>query len=451
MILTQEEYARGFIDFDAAIPEGCRVQLWTRTANQPGDETEWTGPYSNPQGSKVLSSPESFIQLSMALNRGADPTKTPILKKVRWERGGRTFIWPGPLGFNGPPGSMSLGRDYGVSYRLVFQPKKITWSEPFIIIRPQFRIRFCKGGTKGYKITGFHDAQLTSEGTLSVEGAIEEVEAEDDIIEILATVPGNYEEQAKEEVKNQVESIVGMLALCFGEQILGKTIFAEYYFSKGTGEQGDIHVPVKHLVEVSIDNNSTTTADEALSLLSGSSIIGSIPMALRWYAAALASESPVDAYISYFIGLEAIASGYFAGLDPQPIREAYTQLKDYFSQANPAIDGGLKEVALSRISDFPLSQKFKEYWISRFSHETPESTEFPQLNRLRSKLLHGKARYVSSQQVNTVRKLLEQSLAKEFDVYDVVAARQFGPQLLEFIASFITVPPSELPNEHTPT
>jgi hypothetical protein len=28
LLLTEEEYARGFIDFDAVLPEGCTVELW---------------------------------------------------------------------------------------------------------------------------------------------------------------------------------------------------------------------------------------------------------------------------------------------------------------------------------------------------------------------------------------------------------------------------------------
>jgi len=120
LILTAEDYARGFIDFDADLPEGCVVELWTRAADQPENDTEWDGPYSTPGGAKVLSQPKPYIQLRVELRRGEDPTKTPVLKKVRWERDGQTFIWPGPIGFNGPPGPLSLGRDYGVSYRVVF-------------------------------------------------------------------------------------------------------------------------------------------------------------------------------------------------------------------------------------------------------------------------------------------------------------------------------------------
>ena len=445
MILTAEEYARGFIDFDAVLPEGCTVELWTKTADEPGEEAEWTGPYSTPEGTKVLSPPKPHMQLCVGLKRGDDPTKTPILNKVRWERDGEAFIWPGLSGFNGPPGPLSLGRDYGLSYRLVFQPQRAGWSEPFVIIGHRARIRFWKGGIKGHKISGFHDAEPTPEGTFSVEGAVEEVEAEGDVVEVLATISGNNEEQAKEEAKNHVESAVGLLALCFGEQILGKPIFAEYYFSSATGEEGHIHVPVKHLVEASIERSLASLVDEPLAKLYHSTIGPSIGMALRWYAAGLNNDSPVDMYIAFFVGLEALASGYFASIDPKPVREEYAQLKEYFAEARPPINHRLRGIVLSSIADFPLSMKFGKYWESRFGHETRESGEFSKLNRLRSELLHGRARFVASQQVNSVKTLLEKSLAKEFGLDNVVTARQAGPKLLDFILSYVTVPSKERP------
>jgi len=445
LILTAEEYARGFIDFDAVLPEGCAVELWTRTADEPGEEAEWTGPYSTPEGSKVLSLPKPYMQLRVGLKRGDDPTKTPILNKVRWERNGEVFIWLGSLGFNGPPGPLSLGRDYGVSYRLVVQPQRANWSEPFVIIGHRARIRFWKGSIKGHKISGFHDAEPMPGGTFSVEGAIEEVEAEGDAVEVLASIPGKNEEQAKEEAKNHVESVVGLLALCFGEQILGKPIFAEYYFSSATGEQGHIHVPVKHLIEVSVERSLASLVDEPLAKLYHSAIGSSIGMALRWYAASLNSDSPVDKYIAYFVGLEALASGYFASIDPKPVREDCAQLKEYFAKARPPINQRLRDVVLSSMADFPLSIKFDKYWKSRFGHETRESREFSKLNRLRSELLHGKARSVTSQQVNSVKTLLEKALAREFGLDNIVTTRQSGPKLLDFILSYAIVPSKERP------
>jgi hypothetical protein len=440
LILTTEEYARGFIDFDAVLPEGCTVELWTRTSDQPTEEVEWTGPYSDPRGAKVLSSAKPYMQLRVGLRRGEDPTKTPILSKVRWERDGKTFIWPNRSGFfYEVPERFILGRDYGVSYRLAFQPQRAGWPEPFVIVGQRARIRFWKGGIKGHEISGFRYAEPTPEGTFSVEGELAEIEAGGDILEVLVTVPGNNDERTREVAKSQVESIVGLLALCFGEQILGKPVFADFYFSGATGEQGDIPVPVKHLLEVSVDRDVATLADEALAGLHNLTISAPIGMALRWYAAGLGSESPVDAFISFFVGLEALSSSYFASIDPKPVRKEYVQLKEYFVNTQPAINSKLKEIVLDRIADFPLTMKFDAYWKTRFGRVTQESRKFYNLNRLRSKLLHGGVRWVTLQQVNVGRTLLEKLLAKEFGLEDLMDRRQSGPTLLEFALTYVTM------------
>ena len=440
MILTAEEYARGFIDFDAVLPKDCGVSIWTMTADQPEDENQWTGPYSNPQGNKVFSPPKDFIQLRICLNRGEDPTKTPVLQKVRWERNGKTHIWPGPHGFNGPPGPLSLGRDYGVSYRIVFKPKQVTWPQSYIIIQPNLRVRFSKESIRINKVTGFKHATPDSDGKISVEGSIEDIEVKGDFIELLVTVPGDYGDETKEVAKAEVESAIGLLALCFGEQIIGEPVSAEYYFGSATGEEGYTHVDVKHLVDISLGIDSAYLSEKPLSMLHSSLIRASVSMALRWYAAGLQNESLVDAYISYFVGLEALTSGYFASIDPKPVRKEYVQLTDYFTKAKPPIDSRLRGIVMDRISDFPLSIKFLEYWKSRFYHDTIESRQFSSLNRLRSRLIHGSLMSVTLRDVNKVRSLLEKSLARELTIDEIIAARQSGPKLFDFALCYKTMP-----------
>ena len=84
--------------------------------------------------------------------------------------------------------------------------------------------------------------------------------------------------------------------------------------------------------------------------------------------------------------------------------------------------------------------KFEEYWKSHFSQETRESREFSKFNRLRSELLHGSARTITSQQVNAVKTLLEKLLSKEFGLEGLVNSRQSGPTLLELVLIYATVP-----------
>jgi len=76
---------------------------------------------------------------------------------------------------------------------------------------------------------------------------------------------------------------------------------------------------------------------------------------------------------------------------------------------------------------------------------TRESNEFPRLNRLRSELLHGSIRAISTEHVEAVKTLLEKLLSKEFGLEALIDNRQSGPKLLEFVLSYVTMPSRETP------
>lgn len=329
-----------------------------------------------------------------------------------------------------------MGRDYGVSYRIVFKPKQAAWSESYVIVEPSIRVRFSKESIRISKVSGFERAEPDNDGKISVEGAIEDVEVKGDFIELLVTVPGDFNDETKEAAKADVESAIGLLALCFGEQIIGEPISAEYYFSSATGEEGHIPVDVKHLVDISLNIDSAALGERSLSVFHSSPIRSAISMALRWYAAGLQNKSLVDKYISLFVGIEALASGYFASIDPKPTRREFVQLKDYFAKAKPPVDNRVRDIVLSLLADFPLSMKFVKYWESRFGNETTESKQFSSLYRLRNQLIHGSVLSVSARDVNRVKSLLEKSLARELTIDEVVATRQSEPKLFGSVLSY---------------
>ena len=159
MILTADEYSRGFIDFDAVVPDGCSVSLWTATADQPNDVLQWTGPYSVSTGSKVLSHRRAYALLRLELKKGQNQAESPVVTKVRWELDGQTLVWTAQEGFDGPARRLTLGRDYGYSYRLVFRPKKAVWPEPFVVMDRLVRIRFCKEQLKSYRLRPASDSE----------------------------------------------------------------------------------------------------------------------------------------------------------------------------------------------------------------------------------------------------------------------------------------------------
>lgn len=443
MILTAEEYNRGFLDFDATIPAGGSVNLWARTSDGTEDPNEWTGPYPNPNGNKVLSPPKRYMQLRINLERGPDPFSSPVLTKVRWDRSGVTHVFPGSLGWLGEPRKLVLGRDYGCSYRIVLRPRKAAWSEPFVLIDRTVRIRFWNEPITGHRVSGFDAANLDSNDNPVVEGQVEEITSEGAVIELLATVPTKSEEEGREQAKAQVEAIAGLLSLWGGEQVLGKTVFEDYYFSPPADpEQGEVPITVKALKPFSFNLETLGVADVALERLRSSPIGGSVVLALRWFAKALTSDTPVDAFISHFVGVEALVDGYFDSLEPPPARAQAQELRNYLETCSPKIDDRLKQFVLERVADFPLTAKFDTYIQARFGKDKAKSQEFRPLNRLRSELLHGKLQSVSPHQVGEMRRLLEDCLAKELRLESAVEVRHKTPAVLQALLRYALVPKS---------
>ncbi len=441
MILTAEEYSRGFIDFDVDLPEGCRVNIWTKTSNDPAETSnEWEGPYSTPAGCKVLSPPKPNIELLIELKRGEDPSKTPTLRRVRWDRDGKTCIWPKGEDFRGPPAVQVLGRDYGWSYRLVFRPSKALWSESFVLIDQKVRVRFSKGQIEGYESVVIQDEIPNADGTSSMEIEFRETSKEGDFIEILATVLADDERVGKELARTEVESIAGLLALCFGEQILGETVFEDYYFSSGYTEQGEVSMPFKRLGSQTVSVETASATERSLVHLRESNINTAIGLALRWYAKGFAYKSPVDQFIAYFIGLDALISGYFAALSPAPENERHEQLQKYLAKAKPQIDNSLREIILARISDFPLTQKFDLYWESHFKKETSLGSKFTKLNRLRGEIVHGKAKDVKDAEVDDAKTILEKLLGRELGLDSMIDSRQASPKVFGAVLTYVIRP-----------
>lgn len=432
MILTEEEYSKGFLDFDASIPPGGEIGVWTRTRGHSDESAEWFGPYTSSSGNKVNSDAQTYMQVRIDLKRGPDPHQSPVLKKIRWERDGLTHIFPGLQGWNGPPRKLSLGRDYGASYRVVYHPSKAVWDNPFVLIDQMVRIRFWNSPITGHRVTGFDDIEIDSDGNAVVEGQVEEVTSEGSVIEILATVPTENEQEGREQAKAQVEAIVGLLGLWGGEQLLGKIVFEDFYFTTPEDpEQGEIHIPFNAPLPVTVTQDGLDVAQSSLDALRSSSIGGSIGLALRWYAKGLSSNSPVDEFISYFVGIEALANGYFDSLEPSPIREQAQELQEYFDSASPEVNGPLRSLALERLTDFPLSTKFDSYAESRFGVDADRSREFRRLNRIRGEILHGKLQDLTMNDLGQTRRLLENHLAAELHLESAVNERHDAPTVLQ--------------------
>ena len=151
------------------------------------------------------------------------------------------------------------------------------------------------------------------------------------------------------------------------------------------------------------------------------------------------STAPVDAFVSYFVGIETIVSGYFASLDPPPVRSEYNQLQKYFANSKPPIGANLRDIALARISDFPLTVRFQSYWKARFGKDTLQSRRFSEMSRLRNEIMHGRMQSIQLEMLSAARTLLERFLARELGVESAVRARQQEPEIFSSTLRYVTI------------
>jgi len=415
MILTREEYRSGFISFDGTIPPGGEIAIWTATTDDPSEEAQWAGPYTNPAGAKVSSPPKRYYRLKMGMSRGPDPHQTPILTKVRWERDGVTAIWPGPSGFNGPPGHLVIGRDLGCSYRLVLKPKNAYWPESVTVLDDNFRVRLWKEPIKGFAVSGFSKFQPSAEtDKIEMFGELAMTNTQGDVVEVAVTVPGDGE-AAMQSARNQAESLLGFVAFNLGEGVTGEPVIEEYSIAGPEGELGEVRIPVRQV------EPATFILDPDVAALGLGSAAGAgtqlvrpeerVYVALRWMYKGYTSTSLVDAFLAFIFGLEVLAAGWFASLRPTPVRQDYSKLRTYFDTASASLPSRLVSRVLARLSDFPLEEKLERYWHHHSLHAPAKP--LGELVGLRNKIAHGAVSSVESRVVAAARDALKAALSAE--------------------------------------
>jgi len=297
-----------------------------------------------------------------------------------------------------------------------------------------------KGKLNGFKVTGFDEATLNEDGRPVVQGKVEDVEVEGDLVEVLVTVPAKDEFEGKERARDLCYSTLGLLALSFGQQIVGDQVFEDYFFSGPEEEEGEISIPFNapFSAVAKVAGSMAAETDIALANLSSTDLLPSVSLALRWYYKGLTSSFPTDAFISHFIGIETIANGHFAGIIPPPKREEYSALSEYFSKASPRIDNKLRDVVLERVADFPLAAKFQRYWKARFGNiGKSETSRFRSLNVLRNDVLHGRVTLVEHRYMSQARELLERMLARELSVGEATLRTHSEPRIHSAVLRYV--------------
>ena len=410
MKVARDEYERGLLFWDADVPPGTTIAFFTRTSDDPGaPATRWDGPLTDPQGSTVLSSPLRWQQLTLQ-RQPAGPL--PAFRYVRWERAMTTAIWHQPeLEGLKEPRKLAVAPDEGFHHRLVVSCPNLDWRADTVLRVPGARIALIHGSIGGYRISAFDRVEVDEEGRARlVGGKVEQSRGQGRVVEILA------QGSSREDAMERAESILGILALILGEQVMGETIFNESYEVTDEREIGLVNIPVRTGFPTLADEQDMIAVDLVLPGVLGTDRLHRARLlALRWYQRGLADIDRSDRFFSHFIGIETLVNTYAAQHGPVP--EAEERRSRFWALLSPSddLDAEARASAVEALARPTLAERFRFYAASH-RWDTTVVDEFRSLARARNDAFHGDPSSIDESTAYEARKLLERMLKAELGI-----------------------------------
>jgi len=411
MKLTVEEYRRGLLSWN---PDS-RAAWYTSTTADPDDPRQWSGPLTDPLGSKVESPDNSFRQLRFELTDPSSPEKP---HPVRWERLNdngivQTELWVGPTSHRS---NVFLGHvpNYGTFHRLVVAATPyLAWDEDAIVRVGDVVVRLVRG-----KIAAEHappvEQMEIEEGSVSfISGWIGTVELDGRFIEIVA--PGASPSAAQ----FRAFAVLGLLALCMGDHAVGEVVSSEGYEAKpGELQAGLLRMPVSAKLPRTVEEADLDIVDQGLGgLLGDDRMSRACTIALHWYERGIRASTPLDQLISYFVGIEALINAF--AKEHGPIPEVESRKKRYAPALKKLLKGKVDEATYGRLHQ-ALGQASAHdrfaFYVARRGLPGGSVAQFDALVRLRNEAFHGDAVDVDDQHPVDAKKLVVQMLKRELGI-----------------------------------
>ena len=404
MRLSTEEYARGLLYWTIA----GDAQLWTTTADDPSQlEQELHGPLTNPNGSKVTSPPKPYVKVTVNVQ---DPSALKQPFEVRWERlvgpAIKTDIWTNDL--ETEPMCLTHIPNRGVFHRLVIATPFLGWEDDAVIRVGDVVIRLRQGTIIGERIQPI-DQVTVEEGKISMSGAPSgSAEAQGRFIEIIA--PGD----SLEDAERLAYSLLGLMALCIGDHVVGNIVFSEPYHTSGKDQLGELRIPVVAQVPRQAEMVELDTVDLLLPhLLAEDRVSRARRLALAWYERGIQAGAPIDQLLSYFIGIETIVNAYAAEhgpVDEARIREErFNRLRTRFPEE---FDEQTTSLLIQRLTEPTITERFR-YYAAGHGWEDEIVNVFRALARLRNDALHGNPADVNEEHARQSERVLVRLLKAE--------------------------------------
>jgi len=428
MRLTAEEYERGVVSWNADVPTGAAVEPETATWDGPRPaELEWSAPYTDQTGSLVTSPVREHGQLRITM-RNTDPSTTPILREIRWERPEGVQIG---VAFRSPA-FVRVARCAGFACRWILRPRAATWEVPqvFLDMGNKVRVRFIDGKVRGTQIQPFDRFEVASNAEVTLAGGGSAVvEQEGQFLEVHATVdePGLTFDDGTAKATANCQAVLGLLALICGEQVVGEPLLQDVVETRPDAEHGADRIPVTALFPRTVEEEQYEAIDRSLhwptEYVNGDRRMArGLHLAFRWYLRAVTSDNPFDQFTNCFMALETLASSYHADSPPETARpesSAFQQLVDAARAAGFTPDARMCSQVKGVLGDFPLAAKFARLRGSlnaQLGDPARDSEIFKTARGVRNRVLHGEQTDVTHQQASETRNLLERVLGALVDV-----------------------------------
>jgi hypothetical protein len=323
--------------------------------------------------------------------------------QVRWERLDdnhiETGVWDRDLGMQ--PAALRHVPNYGHFHRLVIAPSALSWEVDVVYREGDVVVRFVTGHLQVER--GAADPEVTtSQGEISLNMRQEQADVDGRFIDIVA--PGDSAATAQ----LQAYAILGLVALCMGDNAVGSVISSEpYHVVSAIEQQGVTAVHVEAKIPRLAKGPEVDRIDQLLPrLLTPSNTTRALILALRWFERGLRLAEPEDQLLAYFIAIEALVSTFGSEHGPTPEERARRQLwTPFFEQLKGKTSKENRTSALERVVSATLAESFRLY-ISHYKLSTELQKRFRNLREVRNGLIHGRLKEVTVDHAREAEEIL---------------------------------------------
>jgi hypothetical protein len=400
--MNAADYARGFLRWKPT--DGLQVSVGTGASREA--EIEWSEPITDANGSLVPMDIGAVIAFRFNAADRLDPNKFWIkLESVRRDVV-HTRIWHGIP--NGAPVILSHVPGYGHYRRLVVDGGSLDWDSDCVFREPGFLVRFVTGNIQG-EMTDELKPINGLDGKITLQGGQKTAVAKGRFIEVVA------QGESAQQAELHAQAVLGLLALALGQNVLGRIVFSEPWYTTPDQQMGDAVAFGSEVPRSAHKSEFDQIGGLIAKLTQPGRIERARVISLRWYERGFRAREPLDMLLSFYIGIESLVAAFCKANSPIPVEAA----RDEENQAILERVRSLGKVVLARVSQrirgASIREQFQHYATS-WSLAEAETAAFAKVKELRDDAVHGDQVEITPEVARDAERLLRTMLKAEFAI-----------------------------------